>query len=408
MEYLSGLLDWIGAHAAWAGPVVFLVALTESLALVGLVVPGALLMFGVGALIGSGRLDYWPVMLAAVAGAIIGDLLSYLLGRWLGPRLPQFTPFRQRPGLLERGIAFFRRHGAMSIVLGRFVGPLRPVIPTIAGMLGMPAGQFLFTNVLSAIVWAPAYLLPGQVLAASANLAAAVTGRLLLLGLAAVALGWLLVFGLRRLIGWLGPTRRRGLWFTLALLAVLGGFMLGRLLSWSPVAAPQMLTWQQWQQQAWELSPLHRQGPWGVEEPFALQVAAWPVELARALVHSGWHLPESFDLRGALLWLSPEVDLIRVPPLPRRHAGRSPDMTYVRAFEGDRLVLRGWRSELTLQASGRPIWLVTVEREALFPDWPWLERQPRAVPAEAVAELRAALAQQVEVSGYVEQPPPSS
>ncbi len=45
MEYLSGLLDWIGAHAAWAGPVVFLVALTESLALVGLIVPGALLMF---------------------------------------------------------------------------------------------------------------------------------------------------------------------------------------------------------------------------------------------------------------------------------------------------------------------------------------------------------------------------
>lgn len=407
MEHLSGLLDWIGAHAAWAGPVVFLVALTESLALVGLIVPGALLMFGFGALIGSDRLEYWPVMLWAVAGAIVGDVLSYLLGRWLGPRLTQITPFRQRPGLLERGIAFFRCHGAKSIVLGRFVGPLRPVIPAIAGMLRMPAGQFLFTNVLSAIAWAPAYLLPGQVLAASVNLAAAVAGRLILLGVLVVASGWLLVLGLRRLVGWLGPAGKRRLWFTLALLVVLGGFTLGRMLLWSPVEPAQMLTWRQWQQNAWELSPPHRQGLWGVQEPFTLQVAARQVELARALVHSGWQLPEPFDLRGALLWLSPEVDLIRVPPLPRRHGGRPPDMIYVRTFDGDRLVLRSWRSELTLKASGRPIWLVTVEREALLPAWPWLEREPRAVPAEALAELRAALAQQVQVSGYVEQQAPS-
>jgi undecaprenyl-diphosphatase len=58
MDYFASLLDWVGAHAIWAGPVIFLVALLESLALVGLVVPGAFLMFGFGALIGSGRLEF--------------------------------------------------------------------------------------------------------------------------------------------------------------------------------------------------------------------------------------------------------------------------------------------------------------------------------------------------------------
>lgn len=404
MEYLASLLDWVGAHAFWAGPVVFLVAMLESLALVGLVVPGAVLMFGFGALIGSGRLEFWPITLWATVGAIVGDGLSYLLGRLLKDRLRQVTPFRQHPQLLAAGVGFFQRHGALSIVLGRFVGPLRPVIPAVAGMLQMPASHFLFTNILSAIVWAPAYLLPGLVLVASLSLAAAVAGRLLLIGAVLLLVGWLLFMAIRYIYKRGGRRTHHAVWLAVALFTVLGGAGLARLVVWPPTMQVQLLSWRDWQLHAWQVVPTHRQGVWSDIEPFSFQIAAPGVEVARALVQTGWQLPQAFDPQGALLWLSPEIDLVRTPPLPQRHEGRAPELVFVRYYEGDRLVLRAWRSELALKAGRWPVWLVSVERERLVPGWPWLKRTELQVPGQVLQELQTALAQRVRTDNYIASP----
>lgn len=198
MERLPPLLEWIGQHPHWAGAVVALVAFAESLALVGLFVPGAALMFAAGAVIGSGQLELGPMILWAAAGAIAGDGVSFWLGWYYRDRLRGFWPFRNYPAALARGEAYFRRHGGKSVVIGRFVGPVRPIIPAVAGMLGMPVARFLAANVASALVWAPAYLLPGMVFAASLSLAAEVAGRLVALLLLLVAAVWALVWALRR------------------------------------------------------------------------------------------------------------------------------------------------------------------------------------------------------------------
>ena len=70
---METLLDWIAGHPHWAGAAVFLVAFSESLAIVGLVMPGAFLMFGIGALVALGHLEFLPTMAWAVAGAILGE-----------------------------------------------------------------------------------------------------------------------------------------------------------------------------------------------------------------------------------------------------------------------------------------------------------------------------------------------
>ena len=175
---LQALLAWTTAHPGWAGLLVALTAFLESLALVGMLVPGAAIMIGAGALVGLGALDFWPVWLWAVAGAIAGDALSYWLGHHYRARLRALWPFSRHPGMLERGEAFFRRHGGKSVVLGRFVGPVRAVVPAVAGMLGMPPREFFAVNVVSALAWAPAYLLPGMAFAASLELASEVAVRL--------------------------------------------------------------------------------------------------------------------------------------------------------------------------------------------------------------------------------------
>jgi hypothetical protein len=106
-------------------------------------------------------------------------------------------PFHRHPEWLARGESFFRRHGGKSILIGRFVGPVRHIIPVVAGMMGMRPTVFYGVNVLSALAWAPAYLLPGMAFGALLALARQVAMRLaVLLGLMAASL-WFMVWLIR-------------------------------------------------------------------------------------------------------------------------------------------------------------------------------------------------------------------
>jgi membrane protein DedA with SNARE-associated domain len=70
---------------------------------------------------------------------------------------------------LQRGEAFFRRHGNKSVFLGRFMGPIRGIIPFIAGLLAMDKRAFLLWNVLSGVLWATAHVLAGYFLGNAAH-----------------------------------------------------------------------------------------------------------------------------------------------------------------------------------------------------------------------------------------------
>ncbi|WP_375199152.1 bifunctional DedA family/phosphatase PAP2 family protein [Cupriavidus metallidurans] len=171
----------------------------------GLVVPGAAVMVAAGALVALGALEFWPTLLAAVAGAIAGDGISYWLGHHYRDRLRSVWPFRSHAQWLSQGENFFQRHGAMSVLFGRFVGPVRPIVPVVAGMLGMPPAHFYVVNVLSAVAWAPAYLLPGMAFGASLALAGAVAARLAVLLVLLVASTWLMLWLVRWVFRLLAP-----------------------------------------------------------------------------------------------------------------------------------------------------------------------------------------------------------
>lgn len=156
-EFIQYIHQWPSAVLA----LVFIIACAESLAVVGLLVPGVGLLLAIGAVSGQAQLNIYALLLAGVLGAITGDSLSFLLGRWFRPSLPGWPLFRKHPHWLSDGEVFFARYGGLSIFLGRFIGPLRPFIPLTAGMLGMRKDLFFSLNVLSALLWAPVYLLPG-------------------------------------------------------------------------------------------------------------------------------------------------------------------------------------------------------------------------------------------------------
>ncbi len=192
-DIAQAVIEFIGQHPHWAGILIFLIALTESVAVIGLFIPGSPILIGVGAVVGLGHLPLWPMLVWATAGAILGDGASYELGRRYRDTILGAWPMSRYPGLVARGETFFRRHGGKSIALGRFLPMLRPMIPMVAGALGLRPGLFYAVNIASAIVWAPAHILGGAVLGASLGALGAVSGRLVAM-LAVLALTlWLLV-----------------------------------------------------------------------------------------------------------------------------------------------------------------------------------------------------------------------
>jgi membrane protein DedA with SNARE-associated domain len=154
-------LQFIGTHADWAGPVVLLLAFGESLAFLSLLLPATVVLIGAGGLVGAGVLSFWTLFFWAVPGAFLGDAVSYWVGRSFGGSIVQVWPFRGRPEMLDAGRRFFVRHGGKSVFIGRFFGPMRAVVPLVAGMLGMPRIRFQVYNFTSALLWVPALLAPG-------------------------------------------------------------------------------------------------------------------------------------------------------------------------------------------------------------------------------------------------------
>lgn len=194
---LHTLIAWLSAHPVTALAVIFAAALLESLALIGAVIPGSTIVFIGGVLVGLKALDPWFAFGAAIFGAIAGDASSYELGRHYRGQIRRAWPLRTHPSLLARGEAYFARNGGRSVFLGRFIGPVRAIVPVIAGMASMRPWHFFSMNVLSAIGWALAHMLPGVLFGASLQVAGAVSSRLALVIALLVIVVWLVAYVIR-------------------------------------------------------------------------------------------------------------------------------------------------------------------------------------------------------------------
>ncbi len=189
-EFVNALFAWVAAHPGWMSFVIFASAAAESLTIVGVIIPGALVMFSLGALIGLGHVDFWPAYWWSTWGAIVGDAISFWIGRVFHQGIRRVWPFTKHPEMITRSEEFFRRHGGKSVLFGRFFGPVRGTIPTVAGMMDMSWRNFMVANVISGVLWAPVYLLPGMAFGASLDIASRVAGRLAVLILVMVVVGW--------------------------------------------------------------------------------------------------------------------------------------------------------------------------------------------------------------------------
>jgi membrane protein DedA with SNARE-associated domain len=152
---------YVKEHQSWAPLIVGALAFGESFAILSLIIPATGILVAVGVLIAASDIPFIPIWVGAAIGAALGDWISYWIGLKLEDASHRVWPLSRYPHLIAHGEAFFKRWGVWSIFIGRFFGPVRAVIPLIAGTFEMPFVSFQIANWTSAFVWAFALLAPG-------------------------------------------------------------------------------------------------------------------------------------------------------------------------------------------------------------------------------------------------------
>jgi membrane-associated protein len=190
----SGIVEWL---EGLRGPLPYLgvlaVAFAEHALFVGTFVPGEVILPLTGVAAATTGVVAWPAAAAcATAGGFLADQLTYWLARWLVRRRGGRPPARgsgrlARPAAIVREL--YRRHGALALVLGRFVAGVAPFVAPGAGWAGMPYRRFAAANALANVLWGPVMVGAGYLFGVQAArlegpwrwAGLAVTGGLLLL-----------------------------------------------------------------------------------------------------------------------------------------------------------------------------------------------------------------------------------
>jgi len=158
---IDGVILWLQQNPEWVAWGLFFAAFVESFAVIGIFIPGVVLLAIISGMAASADMHIASVLIIVYSASCIADISSYLIGVRLNKRIDSIWPFKTNPGWLIKGKEFFKTYGILGVFIGRFIGPVRPVMPITAGSMGMKFKHFLAVDLFSGLIWAPMYSLPG-------------------------------------------------------------------------------------------------------------------------------------------------------------------------------------------------------------------------------------------------------
>ena len=159
----DSILLFLETNPDWVNWTIFVLIFIESLFIIGLFTPALLIIPGIGALAASVGISPFEITFYATMGMIVGDSTSFVLGRLVGNKLFDWVP-NDYHHYVKQAQKFMKKYGILSVALGRFIGPLRCVVPFTAGSLGMRKSIFFPVTFLSAPTWTSLYVLTGYFL----------------------------------------------------------------------------------------------------------------------------------------------------------------------------------------------------------------------------------------------------
>jgi len=116
--------------------------------------PGDSLLFVAGAIAAVGTMSLPTLMVILTIAAIAGDAMNYSVGRWVGHKVFSWENSRWfNKDAFNRTHEFYEKHGAITIVVGRFLPFIRTFTPFVAGVAEMTYPKFAFYNVIGGALW---------------------------------------------------------------------------------------------------------------------------------------------------------------------------------------------------------------------------------------------------------------
>jgi len=154
----AAMIAFMERHQEWSFWLALVFATAETTALLSVLVPSTAILVGAGAAVATGAIPFLPIWAGASLGALAGSTFSWWLGHRFGAQILVMWPLRNHPDLVDQAGKYFHKWGSVAVILGHFIGPLRPVIFVFAGMMKMGFPIFMAFNVIGALSWA--YVVP--------------------------------------------------------------------------------------------------------------------------------------------------------------------------------------------------------------------------------------------------------
>ena len=144
----------VSQYGVWVYALLFAIIFVETGVVVMPFLPGDSLLFVCGALAAVGGLSLPLLIALLITAAVLGDALNYSIGRHIGPRVWTFEQSRWfNRKAFERANAFYEKHGAITIIVARFLPFVRTFAPFVAGVAAMSYRKFALYNVVGGVIW---------------------------------------------------------------------------------------------------------------------------------------------------------------------------------------------------------------------------------------------------------------
>jgi membrane-associated protein len=144
----------VSQYGVWVYALLFAIIFVETGLVVMPFLPGDSLLFVCGTLAAVGGLSLPLLIALLITAAVLGDALNYSIGRRIGPRVWTFEQSRWfNRKAFERANAFYERHGAITIIVARFLPFVRTFAPFVAGVAAMSYRKFSLYNLVGGVIW---------------------------------------------------------------------------------------------------------------------------------------------------------------------------------------------------------------------------------------------------------------
>lgn len=157
------LVEIVSQYKTWTYLILFLIIFAETGFVVTPILPGDSLLFAAGAIIAKpeSNLNIVLMLLLLIVAAILGDLVNYHIGKYIGPKAFSGKYKLLKKEYLEKTQAFYNKHGGKTIIYARFIPIIRTFAPFVAGIGTMSYLRFATYNVVGGIAWVTSFLMIG-------------------------------------------------------------------------------------------------------------------------------------------------------------------------------------------------------------------------------------------------------